>query len=56
MKDTKRIFSKGKAMDLIKMGNVLLRVDIDKYDTSKLVYIFEDNLKLRDDMTNLNKE
>lgn len=56
MENTKRIFSKGKANDLIRLGNKLIKVNIDKYNKNRLIYIFEDNLKLREDMTILNKE
>ncbi|MGL5714310.1 MAG: hypothetical protein ACRCX2_14915 [Paraclostridium sp.] len=54
MVSMKRIFSKCKAEDLIKMGNTLIKTEINKYDSKKIVYLFEDNLKLRDDMTELN--
>ncbi|MGL5751343.1 MAG: hypothetical protein ACRCXT_12495 [Paraclostridium sp.] len=50
----KRIFNKNKANDLIKMGNVLKKVEVDNKNAGKLIFIFELNKKLIHDMGVLN--
>lgn len=52
----KRIFTKGKAEDLILMGNKLIKTEENKYDKTKIVYLFENTLKLSDDMGTLSKK
>ncbi|MGL5713853.1 MAG: hypothetical protein ACRCXT_21380 [Paraclostridium sp.] len=50
----KRIFSRDKAMELISMGNTLVRMEADKKDLRVTIFIFEKNPKLLADMDILN--
>lgn len=53
---TKRIFSRDKAMDLIKMGNVLIRMEADKKSKQSTIFIFEKTSKLLSDMDKITNE
>ncbi|MGL5189215.1 MAG: hypothetical protein ACRC7S_06105 [Cetobacterium sp.] len=46
----KRVFNKNKANDLIKMGNSLLKVEVDKKNSGMLIFIFKLDKKLISDM------
>ncbi|MGL5190231.1 MAG: DUF5659 domain-containing protein [Cetobacterium sp.] len=51
--EVKVIFSKSRAMDLISMGNRLLRMEDDKINIGRFVFLFENTNKLREDICTL---
>lgn len=54
--DVKVIFSKSRAMDLIAMGNKLIRMEDDKKNIGRFVFLFEKNEKLEMDICILVKK
>ena len=49
----KRIFKKSLADELHKLGNEILKVEINKNNPEYLVYIFQADLKFYEDLTQL---
>lgn len=49
--DVKVIFSKSRAMDLISMGNRLIRMEDDKKNIGRFVFLFEKTQKLEEDIS-----
>lgn len=46
----KRVFSRGRANDLIRMGNKLLRIEEDLIKNGEVIYLFERTDKLLKDI------